>query len=252
MRGLELCQVVPGAASGATLPPERRRLIYRAATDYAAQLVEQLLARPSDALLHDPHFPAAHQGILLRQAGVPMARAVYLPNRDPDGLRAQVTWLGGFPVVLKRPGTEGGAGVSLAEDLDDLVGQMAKAPGGTQIEAFVAHKRCWRLTVLKGQVLAATASVAADDDFRTNAPGSREEPSAVLPPEAPNIAVNAVSALRLDFGGVDLMEGPDTNLTVAEVNFPCFFAHQQDVTGADIAGAIVDHLQQKVAVNVVA
>ena len=242
-RGLAMVQVEPGAARKTPLPRAARRLIYRAATDHAARLVEMLLARPGDALLHDPHFICAHPGLVLRQAGLPVARTVYQPHRDTAGLAAQADWLGGFPVVVKRPGTEGGEGVARASNTDELGQLMAEAPGGTTIEAFVAHRRCWRLTVLGGQVLAATASVAANGDFRTNAEGSREEPDALVPDGAAQIAIDAVAALRLGFGGVDLMESDDGTLTIAEVNFPCFFAQQQESTGTDIAGAIVDHLQ---------
>ena len=244
-RGLDCVVIVPGATQGVSLPADRPRLLYRAATDWGARLVEQLLARPGDALLHEPGFICAHQGIQLRQAGLPVARTVYLPNEDPEGLAAQAAWLGGYPVVVKRPGTEGGAGVSLAQSLDELTTQMSVAPSGTQIEAFVPHIRCWRLTVLGARVLAATASIAAEDDFRTNAAGSREDPDATLPQGASEVAIQAVTALRLDFGGVDLMEGEDGALTIAEVNFPCYFAQQQDLTGIDIAGAVLDYLCAK-------
>ena len=241
-RGLELVLLEPGAASNTALPREPRRLIYRAATDHAARLVEILVARPGDALLHDPHFICAHPGLVLRQNGLPVARTVYQPHRDRAGLAAQADWLGGFPVVVKRPGTEGGEGVSRAWDVDDLVRQMDGAPGGTTIEGYVKHRRCWRLTVLGGRVLAATASIAAEGDFRTNAEGSQVDPDAKLPDGATQIAIDAVAALRLEFGGVDLMERPDGTQTLAEVNFPCYFAQQQAWTGTDIAGAIVDHL----------
>ena len=66
-----------------------------------------------------------------------------------------------------------------------------------------------------------------------------------MPRGAGRIATEAVRALRLDFGGVDLMEGTDGRLTLAEVNFPCFFADQTTTTGESIAGAIIDYLSAK-------
>lgn len=59
------------------------------------------------------------------------------------------------------------------------------------------------------------------------------------------IAGAAAAALRLEFGGADVMESPGGALTLAEFNFPCFFADQQEATGIDIAGAIIDHLLAK-------
>ena len=113
------------------------------------------------------------------------------------------------------------------------------------IETYVPHALCWRLTVLAGRVLAATASTPPEGDFRSNVPGSRVVEDAVLPDGAEEIAIQAVEAMRCDFGGVDLMQGTNGQLIVTEVNFPCFFADQQAGTGVEIAGAIVDHLMAK-------
>ncbi|MEM7211232.1 MAG: hypothetical protein AAF479_04950 [Pseudomonadota bacterium] len=243
-RAVQMTELTAGNVGSADLGSSGPRLIYCAGADAASRLVEKLVVRPGDALLHDPHFSCDHQPILLRRSGIPMARAVYVPNLDT--LSQQVDWLGGFPVVVKRSGFEGGAGVSKAGTLEDLTRQLTEPGGeGVMLEAFVPHVRCWRLTVLDGSVLAASASIAPDGDFRTNTTGGRMDPDAVLPSAASDIAIKAVEALRLSFGGVDLMESHDGTLTLAEVNFPCYFADQQASTGTDIAGAIVDHLHRK-------
>lgn len=245
-RGVELTELTAGNVGSAELGGTGPRLIYCAGADPASRLIEKLVARPGDALLHDPYFPCDHQPILLRKSGIPMARAVYVPNLDT--LAQQAEWLGGFPIAVKLPGMEGGAGVSRAHSLEDLSRQLAE-PGGdsAMLEAFVPHVRCWRLTVLNGEVLAASASVAPEGDFRTNIAGGRNDPDASKPAGAADIAINAVRVLRLGFGGVDIMEGADEKLTLAEVNFPCYFADQQTESGTDIAGAIVDHLREKAA-----
>lgn len=241
-RGIPFHMVIPGAASAAGLPTSGRRLIYAAATDRAALLLEKLMVRPGDALLHDPHFPCDHAPIRLARAGLPMARAVYLPARDAEARARQVDWLGGYPLVVKRPGMEGGAGICRVDEDTALLAAVEAAGFHAMIETFVEHTHCWRLAVLNGRVLAATAMAAAEGDFRTNAPGGRIV-DAALPGDATEIAIQAISALHLEFGGVDIMEGPDGTLTLAEVNFPCYFAHLTEQTGADIAGAIVDHLR---------
>lgn len=245
-RGLAFTEVHAGSVGAADLSGDGPRLIYCAATDWASRLIEKLLQRPGDALLHDPNFVCDHQPILLARAGLPMAKAVYVP--DVDRLADQVAWLGGYPVVVKRPGGEGGQGITLASTLEDLQRQLAQPDGhAAMLEAFVPHERCWRVCVLDGAVLSAHASVAAANDFRTNAAGGFVDADAVLPPEAGDIAIRAVEALRLAFGGVDLMERPDGALILAEVNFPCFFADRMAHGGTDIAGAIVAHLHRKAA-----
>jgi len=243
LRDIAYVPVIPTEVAGAGLDAAPGpRLLYRAATDRAAQLVEKLLFRPGTAALHDPHFLCDHQPILLRQSGVPMPRAVYIPADRPARLAAQVDWLGGFPVVVKRPGEEGGRGVSRAGSQPELERQVAAAGGAVTIEAFVPHARSWRMTVLGGRIVAATARAAAAADFRTNGPGSSELPLSDPPAGAGAIAIAAARALRLDFGGADILESPDGALTLTELNFPCYFADQTRLTGADIAGAMIDFL----------
>lgn len=242
-RGLGYAEVIPSEARQSGLSAlSGPRLIYRASVDTASCLVEKMLAPGAAAMLHDPHFICDHQGILLRQRGLPMAKAVFAPADTEAGLEAQVAWLGGFPVVVKRPGQEGGRGVSLARTLSCLVHQLNAATDGATLETYIAHARSWRVTVLGDDAIAISASAPAPGDFRTNAPGSTVLNATDIPPEAAALAVQAVAALRIQFGGVDLMERPDGTLCLAEVNFPCFFADQQDQTGVDIAGLIVEYL----------
>ena len=243
-RDIECIEITPGHAGKSTLGTDRTRLIYRAAADWNARVLEKLIARPNDVLLHDPHFVCEHQPIRLAQSGIPMARAIYVPDRT--NLATQANWLGGFPVVVKRPGSEGGAGVSLALDPGDLAKQLdTPDAAGAMLEAYVPHRLCWRLTVLAGQLITASASEPPEGDFRTNVAGGRVVSEATLPGGAADIAIRAVAALNLEFAGVDVMEGADGSLMVAEVNFPCYFADQQARLQVDIAGAIVDRLSAK-------
>ncbi|MEM9062912.1 MAG: hypothetical protein AAGD13_20810 [Pseudomonadota bacterium] len=245
-RRIALTILEAGSAGTSDLGVPGERAIYTAAADRASGLLETLIARPGDALLHDPDFVYQHQPIVLRKNGVPMARAVYIP--DPDLLASQADWLGGYPVVVKRPGTEGGAGVSLAHELPELQTALEDCPGA-MLEEFTPHVRGWRATVLGDEALAMTATRPAEGDFRTNAPGHSADPDATVPDGLADLAIRAVTALRLRFGGVDILEGADGALTLTEVNFPCFFADQQTQTGVDIAGSIVDYLAARVGLT---
>ena len=242
-RDLPFVKAVPGAVSGLDLgKPDERRLIYRTGANFACLTLEQLIYRPGDAALHDPYFHYANQPLMFRLAGLPCPRTVYVPDPDPVALARQVEGLGGFPVVVKRPGGEGGQGVSLAHDLDALAGSIAGTTAAVWIEAFFPHDRCWRVTVLNGRVLAATARVAGAGDFRTNGPGSGPTEAGAPPEGLADIATRAAQVLKLEFGGADIMEAADGALCISELNFPCYFADQQIETGVDIAGAIVDRL----------
>ena len=153
-RGLDMVTLTPGSAAQARLSGSGARLVYRPATDRASWLLEKLVANARTVPLHDVHFACTHPGIHLRRSGLPMPRAVY-DLADPPARDAQVQWLGGFPIVAKVPGFEGGAGVSRVFDHDQLQRVLADAAAPPTLEAFVAHARCWRLTVLGGEVIAA-------------------------------------------------------------------------------------------------
>ena len=245
-RGLQYTELVAGAAGGSDLSAVCPRLIYCAATDAPSVLLEKLVARPGDALLHDPFFGCDHQPITLQRAGLPLPRTVFLPSMDLETLAAQVEWLGGWPVVVKLPGHEGGAGVSRAKDMGELTEVLEACGFDALMQSFVPHVRSWRLTVLGDRVLASSASEAAEGDFRTNAEGSTDLGPGTPPEGAEEIAIKAARALKLDFGGADILEGPDGSLSIAEFNFPCYFAEQQAATGVDIAGHMLEHLAGKI------
>ena len=242
-RGLPFVKVVPGAAGKLDLGrAEERRLIYRTGVTLSCITVEKLLFRVGDAVLHDPFFHYANQPLIFQMAGLPRPRTVYVPDPDPAALARQVEGLGGFPVVVKIPGTEGGKGVSLAHDLETLACSIRDAAALPGLEAYFPHERCWRATVLGGRMLSATARVAAADDFRSNGPGSGIIDCGPAPTGVAEIAIRAAHVLRLDFGGADILEAADGSLRISEFNFPCYFADQQEKSGIDIAGAMVDHL----------
>ncbi len=241
-RAIPFAMICAGQAALAPLAPASAgRMLYCAAADRASVLLEKLLFTDGTAALHDPHFICDHPEILFRQRGLPTPRTVFAPAPDDAGLLRQVEWLGGWPVVVKQPGLEGGRGVALAHTLTAL----KSIPPGALIQAFIPHQRSWRVTVLGDQALASTAMRPPTGDFRANAPGFSIDAAAAVPAGLEALAISAVAALRLDFGGVDIIEREDGALALCEVNFPCAFDFQQQANGVDIAGAIVEYLARK-------
>lgn len=179
------------------------------------------------------------------RAGLPVARKIFLPSLDPDERAGQAAWLGGYPLVVKMPNSEGGRGVHLAENEGALTELLRGAPAGVELEASIRHERAFRLLVIGDRVAACSAAAPGADDFRSNSTSARDLGPTTPPEGAVDIACRATAALRLDLGGVDILESLDGRLFVAEVNCPCYFAQQQAATGRDLAGAIVDHLLAK-------
>lgn len=242
-RSLPFVKAIPGATAGLDFgSPNERRLIYRSGVTLACMTLERILYRQGDAAFHDPHFLYADQTLIFQLGGLPRPRTIYVPDPDPAALARQVEGVGGFPVVMKMPGTEGGKGVSLVHDLDALLAATTGAACSPEIEAYVPHIRSWRATVLAGKMLSATARAAGEGDFRTNGPGSSIIDCGSAPAGVAEIAERAAALLKLEFGGADILEGADGTLTISEFNFPCYFADQQEASGVDIAGAMVDRL----------
>ena len=103
--------------------------------------------------------------------------------------------------------------------------------GGHDIRAYVVAGNC----------VALMRRVARPGEIRANlAQGATGSP---LPAghQAGKIAVAALRACRLDFGGVDMVEDAGGRIRVLEVDAWAGFAGITKVTGADVAGAILDH-----------
>ncbi len=245
-RGIAFVPLVPGKMGKVDLPDNMREcLLYRVTTDTASIYLEKLLYGPRVASFHNPHFIADHQPITLLKSGVPVAQKICLPATNRDELADQVEWLGGYPVVVKIAGTEGGQGVLLAEDVGELDYLLEQFPQGVMLETFISHSLAYRLLVIGDEVKACTASAPGPDDFRSNTDSAQNLGSIEPPDGAVDIALAATNALRLEFGGVDILKDENDTLYVSEVNNPCYFAHQQEATGNDLAGAMIDYLLAK-------
>jgi hypothetical protein len=246
-RGVEVVMLTPDRyALRPDLCPVAGDLLYRAATDVASDRLEKLLWRPGVAAFYDdPFFECLYQNVLFQRHGLPVPRTIHSISRDRAALAAQVEQLGGFPLVLKQPGGEGGQGVIRVDSFAALFSLVDYLGTGPVLMDYFEHVVTYRLVVVGEQVVACEARHAGPDDFRTNAAGGGTLGAVRASEQAVGIAVKAAQLLRVEFGGVDLMENADGKIVLAELNFPCYFADQQRDSGIDIAGAMVDHLIAK-------
>jgi ribosomal protein S6--L-glutamate ligase len=98
--------------------------------------------------------------------------------------------------------------------------------------------------VLGGRIAAAAALRPVEGDFRSNfhLTGSAE---AVEPEEAiGSLAVSAARTLGLGIAGVDLVIDDRGRPWVMEVNYAPGFQGLEAATGIDIAGAMVEYMEQ--------
>lgn len=188
----------------------------------------------------------------MQAAGVPIIPTIYnVSKHESARLADYVDQLSGFPVIVKASGGSHGEGVMKVDSLNSLrsiLGFVTDA-GSSQfvLRQFIADARHIRLVVVGDKVVDVIEYDVQPDDFRTNAVAV---PTVVdrndIDASIKQIAVDAVTSLGLEFGGVDILIATDGKPYVAEVNFPCNYARNQLNTGADIARMLVDYLVGKV------
>lgn len=221
-------------------------MLYRAATGLVADRVEKQLWRPGVAAFYEtPFFECTSQPIWLARSGVAMPRTAHTLPKDPRAVEGLVKRLGGLPVVVKVPGGEGGEGVIRVDSLPALFSLLDYAPPSAVMMEFFEHVVAHRLVVVGERVVAAEARHPGAYDFRSNAAGAGLIGNVRPSRRAAGLALRAARALRLEFGGADILEDARGRMVLAELNFPCYFADQQADSGIDIAGAMLDHLMAK-------
>lgn len=181
----------------------------------------------------------------LENAGLPVVPSIPFLPRKKNEATAFVERLDGFPLIVKVIGGTEGVGIIRVDGLEALNSlsdflrkdEQAKV----RVMKYIPHPSYVRLVVVDGKVVAAATDTAPSGDFRTNARGPRAQKGAVYEPtpEMEEIAIRGVEELGVRVGGVDILCADDGAIYVTEVNMPFNFAETQQVTGIDIAHAMV-------------
>ena len=201
----------------------------------------------SDALIRSRQKLAALQH--LAAGGVPVPATAYV-HRSRD-LEVAVERLGGAPLIVKVIEGTGGQGVILAESTRTAVaiaGALIKAGKPVLLQSFVAESsgRDNRVLIVGGRVVAAARRVAKEGEYRSNVHlGATATP--MQPDEATSaVAIKAAQLLGLEIAGVDVLEGKDGPV-VLEVNSSPGITGIEGVTGIDVAGAVVEHVEERLS-----
>jgi len=103
-----------------------------------------------------------------------------------------------------------------------------------------------RVFVIGGRVLGAIERRAPDGQWRTNVSLGGSARPFELPASWAQLALRAAAAIGADYAGVDLLPARDGRVVVLEVNGIPGWEGLQRATGLDVAGAVVDHLVERV------
>lgn len=186
---------------------------------------------------------------LLARAGVDLPTTGFAHSTKDIGGLLQI--VDGAPLVIKLLEGTQGTGVVLAEtrkaaesviaafrqlDANILVQEYVKESAGIDVRAFVVG----------GKVVAAMERHAAKGEFRANLHRGGTAQATTLTKEERAVAVKAAKTLGLSVSGVDMLRssrGP----AVIEVNSSPGLEGVETATGIDVAGAVVAHIEQRVA-----
>ncbi len=171
--------------------------------------------------------------------------------RDRQDVLPAIRRVGGAPVIIKLLEGTQGIGVMLAPDAktaEAMLETLQSAKQNVLLQKFVAESkgRDVRALVVGDRVVAAIRRVARGDEFRSNVHrGGTAEP-VELSEEYERVAVQSAQIMGLRVAGVDLLEGNEGPL-VLEVNSSPGLEGIETATELDIAGAIVDYIDNQVA-----
>jgi RimK family alpha-L-glutamate ligase len=192
----------------------------------------------------------------LREAGLPTPET-FVCEGAADAMTAIRAMLGGHPpgdaeraIVIKPIFGSMGHGIVRVSDPDvafrvvqslDQVRsvfyvQRAIETGGRDVRAFVVG----------GRVLGAIERRAGAGDWRTNVSRGGSARPIALPAGWEDLALRAAAAIGADYAGVDLLPSADGAVFVLEVNGIPGWQGLQRATSIDVAGAVVDHLVERV------
>jgi ribosomal protein S6--L-glutamate ligase len=186
---------------------------------------------------------------ILSRHNIGMPATTFVRNRAD--VRAAIDRVGGAPVVIKLLEGTQGIGVILAPEVkvaEAIIETLQSTNQNVLIQHFVRESRGRdiRALVVGDRVVAAMRRTASGDEFRSNVHrGGSVEPVDITP-EYEQAAVRSAQIMGLKVAGVDMLEGDDGPL-VMEVNSSPGLEGIERATNLDIAGAIIDHIADRVA-----
>lgn len=181
--------------------------------------------------------------------GLPMPPTIIVPTTykyvgygDMSFVDKAVEYLG-LPMIIKECRGSFGKQVYLVEttaQAKEMILAREATPMLMQRAMTESFGRDIRIYLVGGRVIAAMER-RNDGDFRANIANGGSSAAYTPTTEESELAVSAVQRLGLDFAGVDILQS-DGGPLICEVNSNAHFHGMEQCTGADVAGAIMEHI----------
>jgi ribosomal protein S6--L-glutamate ligase len=184
---------------------------------------------------------------LLSRAGLGLPVTSFAHSiRDIGGLLEVV---GKPPYIIKLLEGTQGVGVVLAETrkaAESVIAAFRLLDANILVQRFVQESRGndVRVFVVGGRVIAGMERVAAEGEFRANLHRGGTAHPVDLTAEEVDSSIAATHTLGLDVAGVDLLRSDEGPLII-EVNASPGLEGIERASGVDVAGAIIEFLEQR-------
>jgi ribosomal protein S6--L-glutamate ligase len=186
---------------------------------------------------------------ILSRHNIAMPATTFVRNRAD--VRPAIERVGGAPVVIKLLEGTQGIGVILAPEVkvaEAIIETLHSTNQNVLIQRFIKESkgRDIRALVVGDRVVAAMRRTAIGDEFRSNVHRGGMAEAVDLPPGFEEAAVRSAQIMGLKVAGVDMLES-DLGPLVMEVNSSPGLQGIETATRLDVAGAIIDHIADRVA-----
>lgn len=196
----------------------------------------------------------AKQYLLLAKYGVKMPKTIIAPKVYPafsiadSGFYEQVMDALGLPMIIKEGRGSFGMKVYLIETAAQFYEKVDELRGVDYVfQEFIASSRGRdvRVNVVGGKVVAAMQR-HSDSDFRANITNGGSAETVELTDAQKEIAAAAAKAVGAEFAGVDLLFGENEEPLVCEVNGAAHIRNLYNVTGVNVADAMIAYILEKI------
>lgn len=217
--------------------------------------LEELLWRPGVATFYNAGQPPRGIQDTTRwlaphaRAELPQPQTINHTTADKELLEHYAAHLGGFPLVVKVAGGSRGTGVMRVDSLPalfSLTDYLASSGAEFVLRQYINSDGVVRLFVVGSNVVGTLKNPNRHKDFRTNLGLENEFALTSVSEEVQQTAIQAVHAVGVELGGVDMIIDRAGKHFLLEMNFPAGFAKFPSL-GVDVPGRIVEHLAAKAA-----
>lgn len=189
--------------------------------------------------------------ITLADSGIKMPTTIsstlcYTDNGNRDYLRFVEKELR-FPLIVKENYGSLGRQVYLIEnsaELRQIEDKLIHIPHIFQQFISSSKGKDYRIIVIGHKVIAHMKRENKHSYLSNLATGGKAS-SVKLPQKYLDVAVKASEMLGLDYCGVDILEGPNGEPIISEVNSNAFYEGIEKATGVNVAAAYVDYILNK-------